>query len=279
LGGALSRCFDPFSAPQSPSITRTDPAEDLMADQPNRPPTPFRPPRPAKRAAKQDIEKPAFPPDARADLPRRVRTELRQAVKRAETAEELMLALSLGAEAIDADEPEAALPYLLWAKSVAQRSVAIREALGVAHYLAGDFKLALSELRAYRRMSASPDQNHLIADCLRAMGQPVSEVAEAIGEMLEATGVDPDRRVEGLLVWAGALADAGDLDAARAVIRRATRQLLDDAGPEARQRFQYVVGDLAFRTGDHGAARAVWAPLAELDDDPYDLEARLAELT
>lgn len=250
-----------------------------MADQPNRPPTPFRPPRTAKRAAPQDVEKPAFPPDARVDLPRRVRTELRQAVKKAETAEELMLALSLGAEAIDDDEPEAALQYLIWAKSLAQRSVSIREALGVAHYLAGDFKLALSELRAYRRMSASPDQNHLIADCLRAMGQPVSDVAEAIGEMLDATNVEADRRVEGLLVWAGALADAGDPDAARAVLRRATRAMLDDAGLEARQRFQYVVGDLALRSGDREAAAAAWAPLAELDDDPYDLAARVAELT
>ena len=249
-----------------------------MVDQPNRPPAPFRPPRPAKRTTPQDIAKPSFPDDAQVDLPRRVRTELRQAVKRAETAEELMLALSLGAEAIDDDEPEAALPYLIWAKSVAQRSVSIREALGVAHYLAGDFKLALSELRAYRRMSASPDQNHLIADCLRAMGQPVSDVAEAIGEMLEASNVDADRRIEGLLVWAGALADAGDLDAARAVLRRATRPMLDDAGLEARQRFQYVVGDLAWRSGDRSAARAAWTPLAELDDDPYDLEARLAEL-
>jgi hypothetical protein len=248
-----------------------------MAEEPTPRATPFRPRRPV-RPNREDIPKPDLPADVDVDLPRRVRTELRQSVKKAETADELMIALSVGAEAIDADEPEAALPYLLWAKSVAQRAVSIREALGVAYYLSGDFKLALSELRTYRRLSASPDQNHLIADCLRALGQPVSDVAEAAGELLQATDVEAARRVEVLLVWAGALADDGDVGAAKAVLRRADRQMLEDAGPEARERFQYMVGDLAARAGDVEAARAAWEPLARLEDDPYGLEERLAEL-
>lgn len=237
-------------------------------------PAPIRPkqPRPQRQ---ESVPRPEFPPDAEVHLPKRVRNELRQGLKNQRTVDDVLLALSLGAEAIEEEVPEAALPFLRWAKSMAQRSPSIREALGVAYYLSGDFAPALNELRTYRRMAASADQNHLIADCLRALGHPVADVAEAIGEMLTSDTVDADRKVEGLLVWAGALADAGDIDAAKAVLRRADRRLLDDAGAEARERFQYLAGELALKAGDAAAARAAWTPLSKIEDDPYGLLERL----
>lgn len=250
-----------------------------MTDHPTPPAKPFRPPRGARPAARDvEVTKPEFPPGAEVHLPRRVRTELRQGMKDAKAAEDVMLALTLAAAAIDDDEPQEALPYLLWAKTIAQRSPSIREALGVAHYLSGNYQAALTELRTYRRLAATADQNHLVADCLRGLGHPVADVAEAIGELLDAPDVEAERKVEGLLVWAGALADHGDVQAAKAVMRRASREMLDAAGSEARERFQYLAGELAMQAGDTDKARAAWAPLAQLEDDPYGLRERLDEL-
>jgi hypothetical protein len=149
--------------------------------------------------------------------------------------------------------------------------------LGVAAYLAGDYQRALNELRTYRRLSASLDQEHLVADCLRALGHSVAEVADTVELMLEAD-VPAERRVEALIVWANAVADAGDARAARAVLRRGTRALLDEAGNEATWRYQYAVGDLALRDGDEATARRALVPLADLPGDPYDLRERIVGL-
>lgn len=246
----------------SPSDRRSTP------DQPDgRPPR-----RPGVRAPKPDL-----PVGVDPQLPGNVRRELRQHVRGRDLGDEVGLCLQLAGDAIDDDAPGDALPYLEWAKQVAPRAPVIREALGVARYLAGDFTSALNELRAYRRLSGSPDQDHVIADCLRASNHPVTEVGEVAQAML-ASEAPADRRLEAILVWAGAVADAGDLAAARAVLRRADRTLVDAAGEEARERLTYVAGDLAARAGETDAARRAFERLARLEDDPYDAADRLAHL-
>lgn len=185
--------------------------------------------------------------------------------------------MQLAGEAIDDDAPEDAVPYLEWAKQVAPRAPVIREALGVARYLSSDFKGALNELRAYRRLSGSADQDHVVADCLRANGHPATEVGEVAQAML-ASEAPADRRLEAILVWAGAVADAGDVAAARAVLRRADRHLVESAGEEARERLTYVAGDLAERAGEVDVARRAFERLAAIEDDPYDAAERLAKL-
>lgn len=222
--------------------------------------------------------KPDLPEGVTPQLPGNVRRELRQHVRGRELGDEVGLCLMLAGEAIDEDMPAEAVAYLEWAKQVAPRSPAIREALGVARYLSGEFKAALNELRAYRRLSGSPDQDHLVADCLRADGHPPTEVGEVARAMLESEA-PADRRLEAILVWAGAVADAGDLAAARAVLRRADRRLVDEAGEEARERLTYVAGDLAERAGDVEAARRAFGRLAELEGDPYEVALRVAALS
>src|SRR5690606_20408852 len=115
-------------------------------------------------------------------------------------------------------------------------------------YLRGEFKAALTELRAYKRLSGRDDQDHLVADCLRGSGAPPAEVGEVVQAMVGGDA-PADRRLEALLVWAGTVADAGDVAAGRAVLRRADRDLVDAAGPDARDRLTYVAGDLAERAG------------------------------
>lgn len=230
------------------------------------------------RRARPRAPRPALPDDVTVHLPGNVRRELRQHVRGRELGQEVALAVMLGGDAIDAEDPEAALPYLQWAKEVAPRAPVIREGLAVAHYLAEDYRAALNELRTYRRLSGSKDQDHLLADCLRATGHPTAEVAEVVQGVLDSD-VPADRRLEALLVWAGAVADSGDLPAAQAVLRRADRTLVEDAGEEGRERLTYVAGDLAERAGDLAGARRAFERLAAIEGDPYEAGVRLAALS
>src|SRR6266542_1925982 len=70
------------------------------------------------------------------------------------------------------DRAIAAVASAIRAKELAPRSGAVREILGIALYRAERFRDALRELQAYRRMTGRLDQNHLIADCYRALGAP-----------------------------------------------------------------------------------------------------------
>lgn len=229
------------------------------------------------RRSRERAPKPSLPVGVRPTLPGDVRRELKQHVRGKELGDEVGLCIMLAGEAIDADAPAEAIPYLAWAKEVAPRAPAVREGLAVARYLTGDYKAALNELRAYKRLSGSDDQDHLLADVLRAAGHPPAEVGEVVQAMV-AGDAPAERRLEALLVWAGAVADAGDLDAARAVLRRADKRLVEDAGDAARDRLTYVAGDLAARAGDVEGARRAFQRLLEIAEDPYDAEDRLAAL-
>lgn len=241
--------------------------------------TPGAPPR-RPVAKTQRAPKPELPTNVRPELPKAVLREIRKAVQNDHLlADEISVALWLGSEAIDADEPETALPYLVWAKDVVPRSPAIREALGVARYLTEDYASALTELQAYRRLSGRADQNHLIADCLRALGRETDKIADLVEEMRDAEDVPVDRRAEGVIVWASALADGGDIGAGRAVIRRQLEVLPAGGDPtEPELRLWYVAGDLAERAEDRDDARRWFSRIAEEDPELFDVDERLEQL-
>lgn len=241
--------------------------------------TPGAPPRrPVPKVAR--APKPEFPAGETPNLPKAVLREIRKVVSNDHVlADELALALSIGSEAIDAGEPDVALRYLAWAKDVAPRSPAIREALGVARYLAEDYPSALTELQAYRRLSGREDQNHLLADCHRALDGDTDKIAELVETMHAAGHVPDERSTEGSIVWASAVADDGDLGAARAILRRRLEQLGSGGEPaEARLRLWYVAGELAERAGDTSEARALFTRVAAAAPDAFDVETRLQRL-
>jgi tetratricopeptide (TPR) repeat protein len=206
-----------------------------------------------------------------------VRGDLR---RHAQHDDEVAKAVTIASDALEVGDVDRALEYLEWAKSDAPRSASVREALGIARYLAENWAGALTELQAYRRMSGRSDQNHLVADCLRALGRPLEMVAEAVKEMeIEEDGID--RVAEATIVWASALADAGDVAAGRAVLGRALGAGIADMDPTSEQveehhvRVWYVAGDLAERAGDHDEARAWFRRVATVDPELYDVEERL----
>lgn len=187
-------------------------------------------------------------------------------------APEVARAVSGAAELAESD-PQRATALLGWAKKVAPRSAAVREALGVDAYRRGDFQTAASELGAYRRLSGRQDQNHLLADSLRATGHGdrVRELVEAMGE-----DVNEERRLEAHLVHAGMLADAGDVLRAREVLERAGGEPRA-AGPQ-HLRLWYLAAELSLELGDRRHAVELLHAVVTLDPDFLDAAERLVEL-
>jgi tetratricopeptide (TPR) repeat protein len=230
------------------------------------------------RAVKPKVSppKPELPADEEPQLPRAIQKEIDRVIGKNARGRDVALALSIGSAAIDEGYLEVAMEMLTWAKDEAPRIAAVREAYGVALYLTEDFAGALSELQAYRRLTGKVDQNHLVADCLRALGRDLDRVVDAAQELLGDTSAPPDRRTEAAIVWAAALADTDDLGAARSVLRRVTR----DAGDEEHHlRARYLAADYATRDGDLEEARTQLELVVAADPDYLDADERLAQLS
>jgi tetratricopeptide (TPR) repeat protein len=161
------------------------------------------------------------------------------------------------------------------AKDLAPRAPAAREVLGLALYQLERFPQALSEMQAYRRMSGRPDQNHIIADSLRAVGRPDRAVPLA-EEVLKAKGVPLSAKAEAVIVAASALADQEKFDQALGMLRR-IRTRDDVAGPEV-LRVWYVTGSILEQAGRKAEARREFQKIVRHDPGAYDAAERAAQL-
>lgn len=236
--------------------------------------------------------RPDLPADEEPVLPKGVLRELERVVGRGGRSRDVALALSIASEAIELEQAEIALPLLRWAKHEAPRSAAVREALGVAHYLDGAFDAALSELAAYRRMTGRVDQNHLVADCLRAAGRDLDRILAPAADLAAEPRAPLDRRTEAVIVAAGALADAGQPERARGLLAELLRgprgRLVVVDGPpvegfevpdESRTRALWLAADLAERDGDLAAAIAYLDDLLGREPDFPDARDRRDRLS
>lgn len=161
------------------------------------------------------------------------------------------------------------------AKDLAPRAPAVREVLGLALYQLERFPQALSEMQAYRRMSGRADQNHIIADSLRAVGRPDRAVPLA-EEALRAKGVPLSAKAESVIVAASALSDQGKFDQALGMLRR-IRTRDDVAGPEV-LRVWYVTGSILDQAGRKAEARREFQKIVRHDPGAYDAAERAAQL-
>lgn len=203
--------------------------------------------------------------------------EITRALGAGRKANDVALALSVGSAAIDEQRPDVAREALAWAKYEAPRVASVREAYGVALYLAGDFSAALSELQAYRRLTHRVDQNHLIADCLRALKRDLDQVSSTAEALLVDGQAPEDRRAEAAIVWGAALADAGQIRSGRVVLNRfLERNRSGDAEYDLRVR--YVAADLADRDDDPAEYLRQLQLIAAVDPGFLDVEERLAAL-
>jgi tetratricopeptide (TPR) repeat protein len=159
-------------------------------------------------------------------------------------------------------------------KHMALRSASAREFLGLAHYQAGDWSEAIKELAAFKRITGSLDQNHVLADSYRAIGKPdkALELAE------EVLGSHPDAQIgyEAAIVAAGALADMKRLDDA---IKWLESLDLDPAvAQEYHLRAWYVLADLLEHKGRYTQAKSWFDAVAAADPDLTDAPERAAKL-
>lgn len=220
---------------------------------------------------------PDFPEDERPDLPKGIQRDIDRTLGKGPKGHDVSLALSMGSAAIDEDRVDIALPMLRWAKHEAPRIAPVREAFGVALYLNGDYAAALTELQAYRRLTGRVDQNHLIADCLRALDRSIDQVADAAEALVDDEEAPEDRRAEAVIVWAAALADASDVRSGRVVLRRfLERRRSSDAEHDLRVR--YLAADLAEQENDVADLRRQLELIVAVDPSFLDAEQRLNTL-
>jgi tetratricopeptide (TPR) repeat protein len=177
------------------------------------------------------------------------------------------------------EDPATALEHARAARDRASRIAAVREAVGVTAYHAGDYAEAARELRAYRRMSGDEGYRAVLADCERAMGRPdvaLRLVAEAV-----AAAPDADELVELRLVEAGARRDLGELPAARLVLEDALGTGRDPVGlsrqDPGRLRLAGAYADLLRDLGEDQRAEQWAAAVAEADPDAADSDVLFSE--
>ncbi|MFE7631705.1 hypothetical protein [Kocuria sp. NPDC057446] len=110
------------------------------------------------------------------------------------------------------DVPELALEHAQAAGRRGGRIAAVREATGIAAYEAGDYALALKELRTFRRMTGAELHLPLMVDCERALGRLDKAVELATSEAVQS--LEPSEKVELAIVLAGMRRDQGDAQGA-----------------------------------------------------------------
>ncbi|WP_412736107.1 tetratricopeptide repeat protein [Krasilnikovia sp. MM14-A1259] len=168
-----------------------------------------------------------------------------------------------------------ALQHAIAARRLASRIAAVREAVGLAAYAAGDWATAISELRTYHRMSGR--QTHLaeLADCERALGRP--ERAIDLYRGADRDALDKAGAIELLIVAAGARGDLGQHDAAVAMLQ--VRELTGDGDADWVPRLRYAYADALLAAGRRDEAREWFARAASVDEDGLtDAAERLLEL-
>lgn len=173
------------------------------------------------------------------------------------------------------DDPQLALRHARAAKNRAGRVGVVRETNGVVAYHAGEWKEALSELRAARRMTGGPGLVAVMADAERGMGRP--EKALELGRSPEVSQLNEADRIELAIVMAGARHDLGQHESALATLERLGPSL-DSQGLE-QARLSYAYADALLALGREEEAKTWFAHVADIDvDGMTDAEERVAEL-
>ncbi|MFB9323385.1 hypothetical protein, partial [Cryptosporangium minutisporangium] len=194
------------------------------------------------------------------DLDRDVRAELRALPKGA--ADTVARHLVAAGRFLDSD-PARALEHAQAARLQAARVASVREAVGLAAYHAGEWRMAIAELRAFRRFTGSDVHLAVIADSERALGRP--EKAIELAGSPEAAGLDTETRAELLIVAAGARQDQGDLE--RAIASLEVPELRTQRTVSWLARLRYAYAELLLAAGRPDEAREWFVQAADVDAD------------
>jgi tetratricopeptide (TPR) repeat protein len=173
------------------------------------------------------------------------------------------------------EDPELALEHALAARRLASRIAAVREAVGLAAYHAGQWQTAIAELRTYHRMTGLQSHLAVLADCERALGRP--ERAIDLFRGADQEKLDQAVAIELLIVAAGARGDLGQKDAAVAMLQ--VRELTADSAEPWAARLRYAYADALLAVGRREEAREWFSRASDVDSDSEtDAAERLLEL-
>lgn len=207
------------------------------------------------------------------DLDPSVRQELRSLSK--DNADMTAKHLIMAALLLD-EEPEKALAHARAAKDRAGRVAVARETCGIVAYHTGEWKEAISELRAARRMSGGPGLLPVLADAERGLGRPRKALEVAADP--QADELDAESKAELAIVVAGAHHDLGELDEALLALKE---QLDNKEAPVVtRMRLFYAYADALEAAGRPEDAVEWFQASAELDtEEMMDSEERINAIT
>jgi tetratricopeptide (TPR) repeat protein len=206
------------------------------------------------------------------ELDRTAKAELKTLPK--ELATEVARHLVMAGRLIDED-PEQAYQHTLAARQRAARVGLVREACGLAAYHAGLWSVALSELRAARRLTGQEAHLAVMADAERGLGRP--ERALDLARSDEARRLPPAEMVEMRIVESGARRDLGQADAA--VLALQVPELKDERLRPWSARLFYAYADALAEAGREEEATDWFARAAAADrDGETDAAERYAEI-
>ena len=158
--------------------------------------------------------------------------------------------LGAASEALGSGNYQSAVKHASRAKTLAPQDATIRETMGIAAYRLGDWKTALTELRAYRRMQGETTHMPIEMDVLRAQGRP-KDVEKAWKE-LQRLGGHGLVLNEGRVVYVSFLIDEGRTEEAWKV---ADPGRIEAAPNEGHLRLYYVAARAAAALGDKETAK------------------------
>ncbi|SCF49571.1 hypothetical protein GA0070216_1364 [Micromonospora matsumotoense] len=173
------------------------------------------------------------------------------------------------------EDPAEALAHAMAARRLASRISAVREAVGLAAYHAGEWQSAIAELRTYHRMTGLQSHLAVLADCERALGRP--ERAIDLFRGADSDKLDKAVAIELLIVAGGARGDLGQKDAAVAMLQ--VPELTTDVAEPWTARLRYAYADALLAVGRREEAREWFSRAADVDTDgETDAPERLLEL-
>ena len=218
--------------------------------------------------------RPKGTPSKQALLPRDIEEDVRRTARPTQQ-DDVLSRIARAIELLERDDAHGAVPEAEKAKAMAPRSSAVREVLGMAYYGVGRWHDALTELKAYKRMTGRLDQNHLIADCLRGLGRP-EEAVPLADEVLRDRSAPNEAKAEAVIVAASALADQGRYPEALSLLARAKTR--EDVAEDYTLRLWYARGDILARAGRNEEAAVEFRKIMRHDAAAFDAAERLAEL-
>jgi predicted Zn-dependent protease len=161
-------------------------------------------------------------------------------------------ALGAASEALADGKYQAAIRHGNRAKALSPSDATIRETIGIAAYRLGDWKTALTELRAYRRIAGETTHLPIEIDVLRAQGRS-KDVESAWQELQKRRGHGLVMN-EGKIVYASFLLDEGRAEEAWKIVNPGR---LEHSPNEGHLRLYYVAARVAAALGNRDKARSL----------------------